>query len=104
MSRTTTRVISGAVLGLTIVAFSFWWVFIRAPGPIAVCDHILEVTLAESRDQSLSEETQARLVESTRDQCIQHKHDKLLLRGRIKYAAYAKCVMDADDLVAIGRC
>jgi hypothetical protein len=98
------RIASGIVLGLTLLLFAAWWAFIRAPGPLEVCEHILAVTLREAGDQALSDESQARLVESTREQCIEHKRDKILLRGRIKYAEYAKCVVAAQTLSEIGHC
>ena len=98
------KYVSGAILGLTAVLFMLWWGFIRAPGPMEVCDHILAVTLREAGDQALSGDSQARLVESTHASCIEHKQDKLLLRGRIKYAEYAKCVTRAQTLTEIGRC
>jgi hypothetical protein len=71
---------------------------------VELCDHIVKVTLREAGDQALRGDTEARLVESTREQCIEHKLDKLQLRGRIKYAAHAKCVMAARTLSEIGRC
>ena len=98
------RIASAVVLGLTLLLFVGWWAFIRAPGPVVVCDHIVEVTLREAGEHALQGETEARLVESTREQCIQHKLDKLQLRGRIKYAEHAKCVMAAQSLSEIGRC
>jgi hypothetical protein len=98
------RIASAVVLGLTLLLFVSWWAFVRAPGPVEVCNHIVEVTLREAGDQALRTETEARLVESTREQCIEHKRDKILLRGRIKYAEHAKCVMAAETLGEIGRC
>ena len=98
------KIVSASVFGLTLALFSVWWFMIRAPGPTEVCDHILEVTLREAAGQSRSPESQAKLVETTRTQCIEHKKDKIQLRGRIKYATYAKCVMAAEDLMTLGRC
>jgi hypothetical protein len=98
------RIASAVVLGLTLLLFVVWWAFIRAPGPVDVCNHIVEVTLREAGDHALQDETEARLVESTREQCIEHKLDKIQLRGRIKYAEHAKCVMAAQTLGEIGRC
>jgi hypothetical protein len=98
------RLASAIVLGLTLVSFAGWWLFVRAPGPVEVCNHIVEVTLREAGHQALDMETEARLVEATREQCIAHKRDKLLLRGRIKYAEHAKCVRAAHTLSEIGRC
>jgi hypothetical protein len=98
------RTVSGIVLGLTLLFFVGWWIFIRAPGPMEVCEHIVAVTLREAGDQALSDESQARLLETTQQQCIEHKRDKIQLRGRIKYAQYAKCVVGAQTLSEIGHC
>lgn len=98
------RIASGIVLGLTLLFFVGWWAFIRAPGPVEVCEHIVAVTLREAGDQALSGDSQSRLVETTRQQCIEHTRDKLQLRGRIKYAEYAKCVVAAQTLGEIGHC
>lgn len=98
------RIASLSVLSVTVVLFGLWWTFLRAPGPEVVCDHILDVTMREAEAQGMDVQSQARLVETTKEQCIEHKRDKIQLRGRIKYAEYAKCVMDADDLRSIGRC
>jgi len=98
------RIASFIVLGLTLLLFVGWWAFVRAPGPVEVCDHIMAVTLREAGDEALSDQSRARLVESTREQCIEHKRDKIQLRGRIKYAQYAKCVMAAETLGELGRC
>jgi len=98
------RIASAVVLGLTVLLFTLWLAFIRAPGPMEVCDHIVAVTLREAGDQALRSDTEARLIESTRDQCIEHKLDKIQLRGRIKYAEHAKCVMAAETLSEIGHC
>ncbi len=98
------RVASLVVLSLTVVLFTAWWMFVRAPGPVEVCEHIMQLTLREAADQALSPESLQRLVQSTRADCIAHKADKIKLRGRIKYAAYAKCVMDSSTLTEQGRC
>ncbi len=98
------RVASAVLLGTTIALFAFWWGFMRAPAPAEVCDHIVQITLKEAGDQAMSEDSRARLVESTHMTCIEHKQDKLLLRGRIKYAEYAKCVVRSQTLTEIGRC
>ena len=98
------RIASAVVLGLTLLVFVGWWLFIRAPGPVEVCEHIVEVTLREAGDQALRMETEAQLIEATREQCIEHKLDKIQLRGRIKYAEHAKCVMAAETLLELGHC
>lgn len=98
------RIASGIVLGLTVLVFLGWWMLIRAPGPVAVCEHVVAITMQEASAEGLSGDTQSRLVETTRAQCIEHKLDKLQLRGRIKYAEHAKCVVAAQSLREIGHC
>lgn len=98
------KIASYVVLGLTVLLFAGWWAFVRAPGPVEVCEHIMQVTLREAGDQALGDDSLSRLVDSTRAQCIEHKQDKIQLRGRIKYAQYARCVVAATTLGEIGRC
>ncbi|MCH9679986.1 MAG: hypothetical protein K0V04_01025 [Deltaproteobacteria bacterium] len=98
------RIASFVVLGLTIALFALWWGFMRAPGPVEVCEHIVQVTVREAGEHAMSPESLQRLVEDTRTKCIEHKLDKIQLRGRIKYAAYAKCVIGSQTLSDIGRC
>ena len=98
------KIASGVVFGVVLVLFIAWWAFIRAPGPVEVCEHVIQVTLREAGEEALGDDSLSRLVESTREQCIEHKRDKILLRGRIKYAEHAKCVMSAQTLGEIGRC
>jgi hypothetical protein len=98
------RIASYVVLGLTLLLFGGWWAFVRAPGPVEVCEHIVAVTLREAGDQAMGDDSLSRLVETTREQCIEHKRDKIQLRGRLKYAQYARCVVEAQTLAEIGRC
>ncbi len=92
--------VSAAVAGLAIL----WLAYVRAPGPIEVCAHIIDVTHRESDAVGLAPDTQAMLDDSLHQRCLQHKHDKIQLRGRIAWARYAKCVLAAEDLRTIGRC
>lgn len=98
------KIASSIVLGLILLLFVLWWGFIRAPGPVEVCNHIVEVTRRETAAQGISRESEAKLVESIGQSCIEHKQNKILLRGRIKYAEYAKCVMRGQTLLEIGHC
>lgn len=96
--------LSLAVFALTTTLFAAWWLFVRAPSPPAVCEHIIAVTIHESQAQGMSMEAEAPLIESLRERCIQHKLDKIQLRGRIKYARYAKCVLESTAVSAIDAC
>lgn len=98
------KIASLSVLVFVGALFTLWWAFVRAPGPAEVCDHIIDVTIAEAEQSNMSREAEADVIERTRDECISHKRDKIQLRGRIKYAEYAKCVMEATTLEAVYEC
>lgn len=98
------RWLAGGCLTLVVALFTGWWLFVRAPSPAAVCEHIIAVTMRESAARDLSMDAEAPLIERLRVRCIQHKVDKIQLRGRIKYARYAACVMSHDDVSAIDAC
>ncbi len=96
--------IAQAVFLFTATLFVLWWIFVRAPGPQDVCEHIVQVTLAEAKDAQMNAESEAALMTGLQERCIEHKLDKIQLRGRVKYAKYAKCVLAADTLQAIESC
>lgn len=98
------RIASLAIVVFVGTLFALWWAFVRAPGPAELCDHIIEVTVAEARQSDISQQAEADVVERTRQECIAHKRDKIQLRGRIRYAQYAKCVMAAQTLEEIYGC
>jgi hypothetical protein len=93
-----------AVFLFVATLVTLWWIFVRAPGPEEVCDHIVEVTLNEARSAQMNPESEAALVSGLQERCIKHKLDKIQLRGRVKYADYAKCVMAADSLLDVESC
>ena len=92
------------VLVIVAVLFAAWWGFVRAPAPEAVCAHIAEVTKREVEAGGVSLESEAAVIEGIERGCVQHKRDKIQLRGRLAYADYAKCVMGSETLAAIGKC
>ena len=98
------RIFGGIMAGIAAGLALLWILYVRAPPPELVCQHILDVTLAEASDRAMSPEAQGALLDRMRQQCIQHKRDKIKLRGKIQYASYAKCVMEADTLAAIESC
>jgi hypothetical protein len=69
-----------------------------------VCDHVLAITMTEADSGALEASTRERLLAELRAQCIRHKEDKLLLRGRIAYAHHARCVLAGRTLAEIERC
>lgn len=96
---------AGLSTSVVIVGIAaLWFAYVRAPGPVEVCTHIAEVTRRESEAAGIAPDTQATLADALHQRCLQHKYDKIQLRGRIAWARYAKCVVAADDLRAIGRC
>lgn len=98
------RIASIAVLAIVVLLFAAWWLFIRAPGPTQLCEHVVEVTMTDTAERGLAPQTRARLVAATQAQCEQRAHDKLKLRGRIKYATWAKCMLAAEDVAGLGGC
>ncbi|MCR9164526.1 MAG: hypothetical protein ACE37F_07275 [Nannocystaceae bacterium] len=93
-----------AVFLFVATLVTLWWIFVRAPGPEEVCEHIVEVTLDEARSAQMNPESEAALVSGLSQRCIEHKLDKIQLRGRVKYAEYAKCVMAAQTLLDVESC
>ncbi len=81
-----------------------WAIFVRAPGPAELCEHIVQVTLEEASAAQMSIESEASLVGGLQERCIEHKLDKIQLRGRVKYARYAKCVMAGTTLAEVEAC
>ena len=98
------RALSIGSLGAVALLFGLWWAFIRAPGPADVCAHIIDVTMRESGQSELAPESQTAVVDQLRERCMQHKVDKIQLRGRVVWARYARCVMAADTLDGLWRC
>ena len=92
------------VLVIVSTLFALWWAFVRAPSPEEVCAHIASVTRAEIESTGVSLESEAAVIEGIERGCVQHKLDKIQLRGRLKYAEYAKCVLAAETVSAIGKC
>jgi hypothetical protein len=93
------------VVGVVVaIVFALWWSYVRAPGPQEVCSHIASVTKKEIETDGVSLESEAAVIEGIERRCVQHKLDKIQLRGRIEYAVYAKCVMGSSNLAEIGKC
>lgn len=103
-ARQVLKIASWFTLLCVATVVGLWWAYVRAPGPNVICEHIIEVTMAESRASGMSADSESRVIERTRDECIQHKRDKIQLRGRVKYATYAKCVMASTTLEDIYSC
>ena len=98
------KVLLGTVMVLVLAVVGFYLAFVRAPSPVVVCQHIIDVTVAEAGEQAMSKDTQQTLLERMKQQCIEHKQNKLQLRGRLAYARYARCVVSSTTLRDIEAC
>ena len=90
------------VLVIALVLAGLWLAFVRAPGPEAVCEHKLAITLAEAGDQH--GQAVGDLLDQLKLQCVKEKRKLLQLRGKIAYARQAKCILAATTLSAAERC
>lgn len=86
-----------SIFALTIGAL--WMLFVHAPAPTVVCEHKIELALAGVTDQDPGP-----LIEHLQSTCVQNAERRIQLRGRIKYANYAKCVVAAESLEEAERC
>lgn len=93
-----------AVFLFVATLVGLWALFVRAPGPEDVCEHIVDVTMREAQAAAMNPESEAALMAGLQERCVKHKLDKMQLRGRVKYAEYAKCVMAASALSEIESC
>lgn len=98
------RALAVGCLSAVALLFGLWFAFVRAPGPQDVCRHIIDVTMRESSAQSIGVEAQDATLAALEAKCVQHKLDKVQLRGRVVWAKYARCVLGSDDLDTISMC
>ena len=96
------RVASITILTLTALVFAFWFVFVRAPSPTEVCQHKIELVLAEvGADKAEGADV---LIDKLQNKCVERAADKIKLRGKLEYAKYARCVVAATSLADAERC
>jgi hypothetical protein len=98
------KLVVGGITVFVVALVGLWMLFVRAPPPAVVCDHIAEVAEHEAEREAVDPHTRDTLLEDIRSKCIQHKLDKIKLRGRIAYASYARCVMQSESLAEIDAC
>lgn len=98
------RAFAVGCVGAVALLFGLWFAFVRAPGPQEVCRHIIDVTMHEASDQDIGVEAQDAAIAQLEAKCVQHKLDKIQLRGRVVWAKYARCVLGSDDLDTIWKC
>lgn len=87
---------------IALILTGLWAVYVRAPPPEAVCEHKLQITLAESGGQHAV--AMENLLDRITADCIKEKRKLLQLRGKIAYAKTAKCILAAATLSDAERC
>jgi hypothetical protein len=102
-TRAVLRKVVLAVLVMSVVAvIVFWLGWVRAPSPEQICKHKIELVIAlAGEDQTEGAEA---LVGQLEGKCVEAAERKILLRGKIVYADYAKCVMAATTLMDAENC
>lgn len=94
-----------ALIGLAVFVgtlTALWFIFVHAPGPEAVCERLTEMTLAEAGDDH--PESAKALIERLEARCVDDKRRIIQFRGKIEWAEYARCVMEAEDLATAEAC
>jgi hypothetical protein len=95
--------IAGLVLsGIAIAIFGFWLIFVRAPSPSEVCEHKIQLVLAEVPPEQ--REGADALIAQLQLRCEAAAEKKIQYRGKIVYAEYARCVAKAQTLGDAERC
>jgi hypothetical protein len=102
-TRAVLRKVGIAVLVLSVVSvLVFWLGWVRAPSPEQICKHKIELVIATvGEDQTEGADA---LIGQLEAKCVEAAERKILLRGKIVYADYAKCVMAAGSLMDAERC
>jgi hypothetical protein len=90
------------LLVLTLALAGLWIAYVRAPEPEVVCQHKIDITLAEAGEQH--GDAVGNLLDQLKLQCVKEKRKLLQLRGKLVYAEQAKCIMAATTLSAAERC
>ena len=87
---------------IALILAGLWAVYVRAPEPEAVCEHKLQITLAESGGQHA--DAMEDLLDRIKADCVKEKRMLLQLRGKVAYATTAKCILAATTLSDAERC
>jgi hypothetical protein len=97
------RKVALGLLALSVVAvIVFWLGWVRAPSPEEICKHKIQLVI-ETVGEDQTEGADA-LIGQLEGKCVEAAERKILLRGKIVYAKYAKCVMAAGSLMDAERC
>jgi hypothetical protein len=89
-----------AILALATVVFWFGWV--RAPAPEAICRHKVELVVGTVGAEQA--EGADALVSQLELRCVEGATTKIRMQGKLVYARYAKCVMAASTLDQAEQC
>ena len=100
--RTIVRAVLGMLLTLIVTLTALWFIYVDAPSPEEVCEHIIELTYAEGAEHD--PESVETLVTKLRDGCVASKRQIIQYRGKIQWATYARCVFEASDLAGAEGC
>ena len=76
-----------------------WFVFVRAPSPQTLCEHKIALVTAEADGKDAGP-----LLQSITEGCIENAQRRIKMRGKIKYANYARCVVAAQVLADAEMC
>jgi hypothetical protein len=97
------RKVAIGVLVLSLVSvLVFWLGWVRAPSPEQICKHKIELVISTVGEEQT--EGADALIGQLEGKCVTAAERKILLRGKIVYAEYAKCVMAAQSLMDAERC
>jgi hypothetical protein len=96
-----TKVAWAIVATLAMATVVFWLGWVRAPSPETICQHKIELAKSAGAQQSAGTEA---LIGQLELKCVDAAKTKILMRGKLVYAKYAKCVMAASTLDDAERC
>jgi hypothetical protein len=95
--------VAWGLLGLLVVAiFVFWLGWVRAPSPHEICQHKVDLVFATVGEEQ--REGAEALAAQLEVKCVARAQEEIRLRGKLKYAEYAKCMMAATTLDDADRC
>jgi hypothetical protein len=96
------KVLWAMVAAVLVAIVVFWFGWVRAPSPEAICQHKVNLVFATvGEDQRDGAEA---LVSQLEIKCVEGARKKILMRGKLVYADYAKCVMAATTLDEYEHC
>ena len=90
------KILGGAMAGvslpLALAGFLFWWGWLRAPSPEAVCDHAIAIWAQKM----------VVVPDPSRRECLRHAQPPQY--GRLRYARAMNCVMAARNAAQLNSC